>query len=349
MWPLSRSTRPKQTLKLIGNRSLFQLAIDRLTSEFPLDQIRIVTIQAQADLLQDEVPSLLARNFILEPSPRGTASVVGLAATFLAVEDPDAVMAILTADHYIADEDKFLNLLKAAQEVARRGELVTLGIQPDHPSTGYGYIHSGEQLGVFAGCNVFRAKSFTEKPDVQTAQTYLDSGKYYWNSGMFVWRADRILQEIERWMPELSAGLLKIRESLGTEEQEETIRKVWTGLEPETIDYGIMEKAERVVVIPAHDLGWVDIGSWDRLNQIHVEDPDGNLILAPESIALSTKNTLIFQDPEEEARRLIATLGVENLVIVDTDEVILICHRDQAQNVRQIVEQLSKRGLDRYL
>jgi mannose-1-phosphate guanylyltransferase len=315
----------------------------------PLDQIRIVTVAAQAGMLMEEVPRLKERNFILEPLPKGTASVVGLAATFLHAEQPDAIMAVLTADHFIANEEKFIEILNAARQVAERGELVTLGIQPDHPSTGYGYIHAGEQIGEFGGSTVFRARSFTEKPDPQTAQEYIGSGEYFWNSGMFVWRVERILEEIERWMPALHEGLVKVKSALGTEGLTKTIFEVWDKMTPETVDYGIMEKAERVVVIPVEDLGWVDIGSWDRLTQIHGEDPDGNLILSPESVALHTRNTLIFQDPDEEARRLIATLGVEDLVIVDTDEVILICHRDQAQDVKQIVNILSKRGLDRYL
>jgi mannose-1-phosphate guanylyltransferase len=349
LWPLSRKQKPKQSLRLFGDRTLFQVAVDRLLPVMPIERIKIVTIKEQATQLQAQVPSLPKDNFILEPAPRGTASVVGLAAIKLQHHDPQSIMAVLTADHYIENVERFQQLLLAAYELAREGDLVTLGISPTKPDIGYGYIHRGEGRGEFGGYDTYHVKAFKEKPDADLAASYLSSGQFAWNSGMFVWRVDRILEEMARQMPNLYEGLMEIRDALGTPDEQSVLERIWQGLESETIDYGVMEGARNVSVIPADDLGWLDVGGWGRIFEIMKPDVDGNIIEALNTLNLNTAGTLIFQPRDNDEKRLIATLGIDDLVIVDTDDVLLICSREDAQRVRDLVNELTQRGLLEYL
>ncbi|MFQ5943511.1 MAG: mannose-1-phosphate guanylyltransferase [Anaerolineales bacterium] len=346
LWPLSRTNRPKQSLAILEDRTLFQMAVERLAPAIPPDRILVVSVESMAGILLPQVPSLTADNFLNEPMPRGTASVIGYAATVLRRKDPNSVMACLTADHIIENEERFIELLGAAEKRALKGELVTLGIAPSAPSTGYGYIHLGDTLASEQGFEVRSVQQFKEKPDQVVAVEYVDSGEYAWNSGMFVWTADRILQEIERLMPDLHAALREIEQSIGTSQEAEVIGRVWEGLQSETVDYGIMERAEGVVVIPADDLGWWDVGGWDRLEDLLESDRSGNIIRAGEILLSDTKQTVIYQD--RGFNRLIATLGLEDVVIVDTEDVILICDRKRAEEVRSLVARLSESGLEDY-
>lgn len=348
LWPASRLRRPKQSLKLVGERTLFQMAVDRLTSVLPPDRILVVTVAEQVEALQHQAPALTESSYLLEPAPKGTASVIGLAAASLAEEHPDAVMACLTADHYIRNHSRFQEILAAAEELAQEGALITLGISPAYAATGYGYIHIGEPWRKARGLQSYHVRSFTEKPTAEVADQYLRSGEYAWNSGMFVWQAGRILQEIDRVMPALSSALNEIRAALGTDKQDEVLRRVWHGLQSETIDYGVMEKAEGVAVLRADDLGWFDIGSWDRLFEVMEADAAGNLVLSEQVLALDTAGTLLYQAGEQGKPRLVATLGVEDLVVIDTEDVIMICRKDQAERVRELVQALSERGLEQY-
>lgn len=347
LWPLSRRGRPKQVLELFGDRSLFQIAVDRVLPLIPAERLRVVTVDEQLPLLRQQAPQLPEGCFVREPAPKGTAAVVGLAATLLYQRDPQAVMAVLTADHFIADEGLFRELLGSAYHVAREGRLVTLGVQPSEPSTGYGYLHQGEPLGAVAGFDVYEVQSFREKPDRATAEAYLESEEYVWNSGMFVWRCERILQEIETHMPALSNALAEIAAAVDTPEQQEIIQARWSDLRSETIDYGVMEKADDVVLLPAQGLGWWDVGSWDRLFQLLEGDQDDNILLADDTVVLDSRGTLVVQQGDRE--RLIALLGVSDLVVVDTGRALLVARRDRAEEVRSIVEYLSSNELNRYL
>lgn len=341
LWPLSRKSSPKQMLSLFDQRTMFQTTLDRLEGVFPEERILVVTVGEQAGELQAQCPQLPAENFLLEPMPRGTASVVGLAAMALKKRDPEAVMAILTSDHYIGNEELFHQLLMAAYDVAQDGYLVTLGIEPAFAATGFGYIHRGEHLGVYHGLDVYRVRSFKEKPNEAQAKQMLASGEYSWNSGMFAWRVERILDEFDRQMPGLAASLEEISRSWGTVSQHSVIQRVWPRLKNETIDYGVMEKAKSVAVIPAAGLEWSDIGSWDSLFDLLEADEYGNIIMGGEHIGLDTRQSLIYANQDH---RLIVTIGVENLVVVDTGDVLLVCSKDQAQRVRQVVDQLKQDG-----
>lgn len=349
LWPLSRKSRPKQTLEVIYDRPLFRIAVDRIIPLIPLERVFVVTVEEQANQLQQIVPELPKSNYLIEPSPKGTASVVGLAASHLLARDLDAVMAVLTADHFITNENQFRSLLSGAYQVAKGGDLVTLGIAPTYPSTGYGYIQRGEEIGRVEGFQYYRSLGFKEKPPLELAEIYLQSGDYSWNSGMFIWKVDRILEEIEMYMPQLADHLKIIQGAINHQEYTSVLLNEWEQLERQTVDYGIMEEAKRVVVFPVDDLGWIDIGSWDRLFQIMESDESGNIILSDPSVLVDSSGTMVVKDQSVTRKKLIALIGVENLIVVDAGDVMLICKRDRAEDVRSIVKMLSEQKLDRYL
>lgn len=341
LWPLSRKTKPKQMLSLIEESSLFQITINRLLGIFPTDRILVVTVEEQAQGLQNQCPDIPPENYLIEPMPRGTASVVGLASLALLDRDPDAVMAIQTSDHYINNQVGFEQLLYAAFDVAQQGYLVTLGIQPSFPATGYGYIQRGEVIAKYKDLYAYQAIRFKEKPEEEDAQAMLMSGDHAWNSGMFVWRADRIREEIAVQMPSLSKRMDLISASWDSPRRGDRISEIWPHLTTETIDYGIMEGAERVAVIPAEGLGWSDIGSWDALYDLLPGDENGNIVMSGEHFSLDSHDSLFYGGQEH---RLIVTIGVNDLVVVDTGDVLLVCCKDQAQKVRQVVDELKKKG-----
>lgn len=339
LWPVSRQESPKQMIRLFGERSMFQISVDRLRDLFPPERICVVTNEEQSRQLRRQYPEIPQENFILEPEPKNTASVVGLAAITLQKRNPGAVMAILTADHYIGNIPRFHQLLKAAYSVANQGFLVTLGIQPSYPSTAYGYIHTGSQIGVFEGLPVNNALRFLEKPDEATARELFAEGDYAWNSGMFVWKVDQVIVEFARQMPELYSGLQRISRDWNTEKRAQTTRQVWDGLERISIDYGIMEGAENVAVIPAAELAWSDVGSWESLFEVLAADADGNITYQANHLGFDTRDTLVFGNNDE---RVVVTVGVNNLVIVDTGDVILVCARDSSQQIREVVQYIIK-------
>jgi len=340
LWPLSRKTRQKQMLSLIEESSLFQITTDRLAGIFSINRILVVTVAEQVQELQKQCPDIPLENYLIEPMPRGTASVVGLASIALLKRDPDAVMAIQTSDHYIGNQTGFEQLLYAAFDVAQQGYLVTLGIQPSFPATGYGYIQRGKEIGRYKDLYAYQVARFKEKPREEEAKTMLIGGDHAWNSGMFVWRADRIQEEIAVQMPTLSKQMELISASWDSPQRGNKISEIWPHLITETIDFGIMEGAERVAVIPAEGLDWSDIGSWDALYDLLPGDANGNIIMGGEYFGLDSHNSLIYIGQEH---RLIVTIGVNDLLVVDTGDVLLLCRKDQAQRVRQVVDELKKK------
>lgn len=335
LWPLSRQNRPKQSLKLVGDRTMFQQAVDRLEPLFKPEQILVVTRREHVSILQAQTPNLPVENFIVEPEGRGTAPAIGLAALHLRHKDPQAVMAVLTADHYIANQEQFKRVLSAAASLATEGHLVTLGITPSSPSTGFGYINQGKSLGNVDGFPAFYVERFTEKPNLETASQMIKSGTYSWNSGMFIWRVDRILAEFESQMPDFYAQMLKIEATLESPAYDELIKHLWPQVAKQTIDYGVMEHAQDVAVIPV-DIGWSDVGSWGSLLDLLPKNEEGNILVGP-TIGIDTYNTLVFGE-----KRLVATIGVQDLVIIDTEDALLICPREREQDVKDMVELLKK-------
>lgn len=342
LWPFSRRARPKQALQLIGERTMLQHAVDRLAPLFAPEHITVVTGHKQAQVLRPQSPELPDGNFILEPSGRDSGPAVGLAAIYLQRRDPEAVMAMLTADHYIANVERFRALLAAAAKVAQGGKIVTLGIRPEFPSTGFGYIQQGESLGRFDGFEVFRAERFTEKPAAATARAFFESGQYSWNSGMFIWRVDRVLAEFQRQRPQTYRHLMILADALGTPDEARVLAEVWPQMEKLSVDYAIMEGAPDVAVIPA-DIGWNDVGSWASLLDIVPGDGQGNVVVG-EHLAVDTTRTLV-----QSENRLVVTVGLEDMIVVDTQDALLVCPKHRAQDVKAVVDQLKREGRDKLL
>ena len=343
LWPLSRRERPKQMLRLFGERSLFQIAVDRLEPIFSPEQIIIITSNNIASEFQIQCPDIPLGNYIIEPIGRDTAAAIGLAAKYLLSRDKDAIMSILTADHFIENEDKFRETLVSAMSVAEKDFLVTLGIHPTFPATEFGYIQQGDYLGTFEGNIVFNSKGFKEKPDKDTAIKLIISEDHSWNSGMFIWKAERIMEEFENLLPELHELLQRWGDIGFTDE----VIKDWEKLGKVSIDYGVMEHAEKVAVIPAKGLGWNDVGSWNALFEVMDVDEDGSIIQSNEKLNLNSNKCLVYQKHGKE--RMIVTIGVDDLVIVDTGDVLMICDRHQAQKVREVVRILNENKKDKFL
>ena len=345
LWPISRKKHPKHVLQLLGTRTLFQSALDRLEGFIPTERILVVTTAGQAEELEKQAPQLSQANFLIEPQPRGTASVIGLAASVIKKRDPEAVMLILTSDHSIRNNYLFHLVMRVAVQVARKDYLVTLGITPTFPATGYGYIKQDAPLPEKFDYPVYRVLKFIEKPDEAKARLLLASGEASWNSGMFIWRADRILDEFARQMPDLKERLDRIGAAWGSPEQDAVLHAEWLKLKTETIDYGIMEHANNVAVLPAGGLEWSDVGSWDSLFDVLLPDEHGNVVVNSEHMALDTRDSLIYST----RKKLVVTIGVDDLIVVDSNDALLVCRRDQAQQVRQVIENLKNTHQDDYL
>lgn len=337
LWPLSRKANPKQMLRIFEGKSLFEIALARLDGIFPLDKIYVVTVEDQVSALSALAPQLPIKNFLIEPMPRGTAAVVAMAAAAIQKLDPDAVIAILTADHFIENVPDFQEVLSAAYEMARSGVLVTMGIQPTFPATGYGYIESGEQVNSFEHVKAFKVDAFIEKPSEARAVEFLRDGKYSWNSGMFIWKVDVILQEFKRFMPQLYATILQLEPKLLTDHSHPEFVAGWSEIKPQTIDYGIMEKSDRVVVLPASNLGWNDVGSWDSLFDVLTPDLNGNIAINARHVGMDTDDSLVYSTSPD---RLVVTIGLQNMIIVDTADALMICPRGESQKIKELVQYL---------
>ncbi len=335
LWPFSRQRCPKQALTLVGNRTMFQYAVDRIRPIFPIERILVVTRAEYAQVLSPQVPDVPLENFILEPEGRGTAPAIGLAAIHLQQRDPYATMAILTADHFITETELFCRVLSTAAEIAAQGTLVTLGIPPSSAATGFGYIQHGAALGEKDGFHYYAVERFVEKPDPTAAQQMVTGGTVSWNSGMFICQVDRIMREFKCQMTDFHRRLTEIKNALGQPAYRAALERNWPLIERQTIDYGVMESARGVVVIPV-DIGWTDVGSWESLFQLLPADTNGNVMVG-RHLDIGTTGTLVFG-----GNRLIATLGVSDLIIIETDDAVLVCSRAQEQAVKAIVERLTK-------
>ncbi|MFZ5918657.1 MAG: mannose-1-phosphate guanylyltransferase [Chloroflexota bacterium] len=342
LWPRSRKPTPKQLLNLTSERTMFQEAVARLEPLFEPPHAFVVTSAEYVPAMRHQVPALPAENYVIEPSGHGTAPCIGLAALYLRRLDPDAIMAVLTADHYIEKSDAFREALAAAGQIAREGYLVTLGIKPAFPSTGYGYILRDQKLTEVGNLESYRVKRFTEKPDLPTARKFVATGRYYWNSGMFVWRVAEIMAEFQRQMPALFAQLTEIDRAIGTPQEKDVLTRVWAEVENQTIDYGIMEGARNVAVIPV-DIGWSDVGSWATLLDILPGDESGNVVTG-QHLGIDTRRTLVYSP-----HRLVATVGLEDMIVVDTGDALLVCSKERAQDVKKVVDALKAQGIESLL
>ena len=328
-WPASRSRKPKQFLRITGRKTLLQQTVDRLSPLLSRQDIFFVCSPEYARIVLRQIPDLNENQLIIEPASRNTAPCIGLAAHYLARHFPDEVMAVLPADHAIGDIATFHRALEAAEALARKGWLVTFGIEPTRPATGYGYIEVESDLGFFSGFQACAVRRFTEKPSLETAREYVRGGQHYWNSGMFVWRTSSILEEIATSQPDLFTVLQKIDRS---EEDPARANRLFEGLSSLSIDYAVMEHSSRVAVIPVR-LQWDDVGDWRSLFDHLPGDQEGNHSNT-DLVPLDARNCLAYT----RQGKLVALLGVEDLVVVDTKDALLVCDRKRTQEVKQLLD-----------
>jgi mannose-1-phosphate guanylyltransferase len=344
-WPRSRTQRPKQFLALGGERTLLQQAMDRIEALLPAENAWVITGQAYQAETTRQLPHLPSDHIVGEPCGRDTAPCIGLGAALIARRDPSAVMLVTPADHVIEPVREFERAAHVAAQMAEEhsSALITFGIPPTFPSTGYGYIRRGPEVGQRQGISVFRVQAFEEKPPADRAEQFLVSGEYYWNSGIFVWRASAVLEELHRQQPALYDGVRRIADAWDTPQRDAVLRQHYEAMPKNSIDYAVMEHAREVLVVKA-PYRWDDVGSWLALERMHPQDADHNTVLATHC-GLKTKHCVIVG----EAGRLIATIGVENLVIVQDGDATLIADRRDEGTVKQLVDLLKKKGLEQYL
>nr|MBC7246001.1 NTP transferase domain-containing protein [Chloroflexota bacterium] len=342
LWPLSRMKQPKHLLALYSDDTMLAQTCARVQPLIPNDHLMVITVAEHAQAVRDELPTIPSANFVVEPIGRGTAPCIGLMALLIHKRDPDAIMISLHADHVVEDEQGFRRALRAAVRTAEDDHLITLGIQPTYPETGYGYIERGALLGRVGDQDVYRVERFTEKPDLGIACSFVQSGRYFWNSGIFVWKVSAILREMRRLLPELYAQLMELEPVLDTPKQAEAIERIWPTVRSVSIDVGIMERASDVVVIPA-DFGWSDVGCWSSVASLLPADNEGNVVQG-EQIVLDCKDTFVYS-----SGRLVAVLGLQGMIVIDAGDAVLVCPKERAQDVKKVVEELKRQGKGQYL
>lgn len=340
-WPKSRKSLPKQFLSLTGDgKTMIQLTVERILPLVDMQDIYIATNRSYKALVRQQLPELPEENILCEPVAKNTAPCIGLGAMHIAKKYEDAVMFVLPSDHLIKYNAMYIDTLRRASEVAEEGEnLVTLGIMPDYPETGYGYIkfQPDARKGV-----AFEVERFVEKPDLETAKRYLATEQYLWNSGMFIWRVSTILHNMEKYLPETYAGLGRIRDAIGTSEENEVLEKEFALFKSESIDYGIMEKADRIYTLPG-SFGWDDVGSWNAVERIQPANEFGNVVNG-NAVTVDTKRCII-----QGGKKLIATVGLEDIIIVDTDDALLVCEKGDAGEIKKVLENLKICNRTEYL
>jgi mannose-1-phosphate guanylyltransferase len=344
-WPRSRQRRPKQFLTLTGDRSLLQQAFDRIEASVPPDRTWVITAAGHREETARQLPALPGDRVIGEPCGRDTAACIGLGAALIARQDPAAVMLVMPADHVIEPVQEFRRAAHVAAQMAEEHAhaLVTFGIPPTFPATGYGYIHRGPEVARRQGIGVYRVQAFREKPSYDVAERFVASGEYYWNSGIFVWRAATILGQLRERQPKLFAAVQRIAESWGTPQREAVLLREYEGLDRISIDFAVMEHAPEVLVVQA-PYRWDDVGSWLALERMHPQDADGNTVLGQHA-GLRTQNCIVAAD----AGHLVTTVGVNNLLIVQDGNATLVADRRDEAGVKHLVELLKKKGLEKYL
>jgi mannose-1-phosphate guanylyltransferase len=337
-WPRSRRKRPKQLLNIIGETTMLEQTVTRISPLIAAERIVVVAGEDYRELVRECLPQLPDENFLFEPIGRNTAACIAWAALWVRQRAPEAVMAVLPADHLIRNEPEFLRVLGVAAHAAMPvNRLVTLGIQPTHPETGYGYIRASAERQSLDGREVFRVGQFVEKPNRQKAEQFLAEGTYFWNSGMFVWRADSILAELSRHLPVLMQEMGPLGGGVPSDRLPATLNAVYPRLPSVSIDVGVMERANDVWVVPA-DIGWSDVGSWRALSDYLAPDATGNVVVGDRR-GFDTTGCFIYSP-----QKLVATIGLTDLVVIETDDVLLICPKDRDQDVRRLVELLEREG-----
>ncbi|APF17578.1 Nucleotidyl transferase [Caldithrix abyssi DSM 13497] len=344
-WPRSRKNSPKQLLNLVGDKTMIRMTYERVRGLTADKNILIITNQELKEAIHQQIPEIPLNNIIAEPFGKNTAPCIGLAAAIVrkraSMEEP---MVILPADHLIKEVDVFQDIIRTGVEYARQNDaLITLGITPAYPETGYGYIQRGEAVATLNNRTVYKVKTFAEKPNLEAAQLFLQSGDFLWNSGMFIWKVGTIWKEFVTHQPEMAEGFEEIYQSIDSNRFEETVLDVYMRVKSISIDYAIMEVAQSVYIIEA-DFKWNDVGSWEAAYAISEKDEQQNAITAQNQVVIDSKNNLIYAP-----KKLVALIDVENLAVVETEDAILICKKDSSQRVKEVIDDLKQRNLEEYL
>lgn len=345
-WPRSRAARPKQFLTFSGDRTLLQGTFDRSEALIPPEQMWVITTAAHANQASAQLEGVPRSQIVGEPMGRDTAACIALGAALIAKKDPDGVMVVMPADHVIEPSREFQRALHSAEQLALENPnaLITFGITPTFPSTGYGYIHRGKGFSERNGVKAYKVNQFKEKPDLLTAQQYLATGEYYWNSGIFVWKVSAILDELKRHKPNILESAHRIADAWGTPSQDAVFQEEYSKVEKISIDFAIMEKAQQVLVLGA-PYSWDDVGSWLALERKNPQDANGNTVLA-QHVGINTSGCVIVSDPG----KIVATIGVHDLLIIQDGDSILIAHRKDESTVKEIVDRLKKSAeLEKFL
>lgn len=344
-WPRSRERSPKQVLEIIGSGSLVSNTVSRIKPLVSNERTLIVTNKLHKDIIHQQVPFLPLDNLLTEPLGRNTAPCIGLAAQWISRYDPEAIMVVLPADHIIQNEKEFLNVIQHSAQVANENDaLVTIGIKPTHPETGYGYIQfeDSTERNPYISDRIYRVRTFAEKPNLETAEKFLKSGDFLWNSGMFIWKVRVILQEIETHLPELSEQLTKLRSFIGTNGYQAALERTYGVIRGISIDYGVMEKAKNVFVTLG-DFGWSDVGSWDEVVRLTPPNNGENI----------TRGIVIAKDSQgnyiDAGNKVVATIGVNDFIIITADDAVLICKKGRSQDVKEIVDYLRRKQMNETL
>ncbi|MEX1140242.1 MAG: mannose-1-phosphate guanylyltransferase [Bacteroidota bacterium] len=344
-WPKSRERNPKQLLEIFGTGTMIQNTVARIQPMIPSVNTIVVTNALHYEEVVKQLPFIPRENILPEPVGRNTAPCIALAAAMIERMDPKGVMIVLPADHLIHDEAEFRRVLALAVDVAERTEgLLTIGINPTHPETGYGYIQfsADETDPVFKNKEVFRVKTFAEKPNLETAERFLKSGDFLWNSGMFVWKTSAILKEFEIHLPELHEQLNLLKPALQTPGFKGMLEQVYGRIRSISIDYGVMEKAGNAYVVKG-DFGWSDVGSWDEVVRLSPKNEQGNSIKGLTVTRNSTNNYI------DAGSKVVATVGVDDLIIISTKDAVLVCRKGQSQDVKEIVDFIRRKQMNDFL
>lgn len=342
-WPKSRRKTPKQLLNIVGNETMLQSVVARLEGLVSTDNLYVVSTLNQKDGILKQLPFLKFQNLIIEPKGKNTAPCIGLSAILLEQKDPEAVMVILPSDHIIQDYKKFRKVLRGAINIAEKTDyLIALGIKPTYPATSYSYIQYNGSISQLFSIPAYNVKTFAEKPDIDTAKLFIKSGDFLWNSGIFIWKISAILKAIKETLPELYYDLMEIKAALGSSKENEAIRKVYCQIKAISIDHGVMEQAKNVIVLRG-DFGWKDIGSWDEVYEISEKNREGNALRG--NHVLKDVTGCLIDSPN----KMVAAIGVHDLIIVDTGDALLVCPRDQTQKIKDIVEIMKRKDMDKYL
>ncbi len=342
-WPRSRIKKPKQFLKIFGEETMIQQTYQRLLPLIPSENIYFVINANQKKVIQEQLPFVPEENIIIEPYGKNTAPCIGLAALHLKHRDPDSIMVVLPADHLIQDDNQFLKILKTGAKILEREScLITIGINPTYPATGYGYIQYNGSICTEENVTAYQVKTFAEKPNLDTAKKFLMSGDFLWNSGIFLWKTQYILKEMEEHVPEIYDSLQKIESSIGTDAYSDTLKRAYQEIRGISIDYGVMEKSQRVCVIKS-DFGWSDVGSWEEVYNLLEKDKSNNVVMG-KAILRDSKGCLIYS-PDQ----LVATIGLKDTIIIQSGNALLVCPRNRSQEVKELVDYLKRKKKSDYV